>query len=350
MIQISETAARKIRTLMAKQGIDEGGLRVGVKGGGCSGLSYTFAWERKPRLGDEVYEGSDGAKLFVDRKSLLYLDGTVLDYDTSLISKGFVFNNPNAKTTCGCGSSFGRIEKCDVSLLSTIPTVQICRTCGGGAPVDVHFCPQCTKILTLARQGDYFSFLGVPRKLNLDVADLEQRFRALSRQFHPDYFYNATPAERRASLERSSYLNDAYRTLRQPIPRVEYLLSVEGMDRRRSERGDAAAEPDNKVPPALLEEVFALNEELDAVRELRSSGAPADEWKGRLQTAREPIERKRSEHEAQLEALFAKWDDVVDRGAGEDDRRQVLHALRERMLERNYIQNLLAGIERELAQ
>ena len=101
MIQISETAARKIRTLMAKHGIDEGGLRVGVKGGGCSGLSYTFAWERQPRLGDEVYEGSDGAKIFVDRKSLIYLDGTVLDYDTGLISKGFVFNNPNQTSACG---------------------------------------------------------------------------------------------------------------------------------------------------------------------------------------------------------------------------------------------------------
>ena len=227
-------------------------------------------------------------------------------------------------------------------------TVQICRTCGGGAPVDVHFCPQCTKILTLGRQGDYFSFLGVPRKLNLDTADLEQRFRALSRQFHPDYFYNATPAERRASLERASYLNDAYRTLRQPIPRLEYLLSLEGMDRRRSERGEAT-EPQNKVPPALLEEVFALNEELDTVRELRASGAPAEEWKGRLQAAREPIERKRAEHEAQLEELFAKWDDL-DRGAGEDVRRQVLRALQERMLERNYIHNLLSGIERELEQ
>src|SRR5918999_6290977 len=108
-------------------------------------------------------------------------------------------------------------------------TVQICRTCGGGAPVDVHFCPQCTKILTLGRQGDYFAFLGVPRKLNLAVADLEQRFRALSRQFHPDYFYNAGPAERRASLERSSYLNDAYRTLRNPIARAEYLLGLEGV-------------------------------------------------------------------------------------------------------------------------
>ena len=91
MIEITEKAARKIRTLMAKQGIDDGGLRVGVKGGGCSGLSYTFAWEKQARLGDEVFEGPDGAKIYVDKKSLLYLNGTVLDYDTNLISKGFVF-------------------------------------------------------------------------------------------------------------------------------------------------------------------------------------------------------------------------------------------------------------------
>jgi molecular chaperone HscB len=211
----------------------------------------------------------------------------------------------------------------------------------------VHFCPQCTKILTLGRQGDYFSFLGVPRKLNLDVADLEQRFRALSRQFHPDYFYNATPAERRASLERSSYLNDAYRTLRQPVTRLEYLLSVEGMDRRRNERGGGEGD-DHKVPPALLEEVFALNEELDVVRELRAEGAPAEKWRARLQAARDPIEQKRAWHESQLEELFAKWDALVDRGAPTNERLEVLNALRERMLERNYIHNLLAGIEREL--
>jgi iron-sulfur cluster assembly protein len=107
MITISDLAARKIRALMAKQGITDGGLRVGVKGGGCSGLSYTFAWEKQARLGDEVFEGAEGSRIFVDRKSLLYLDGTVLDYDASLLSKGFVFNNPNAKTSCGCGSSFG---------------------------------------------------------------------------------------------------------------------------------------------------------------------------------------------------------------------------------------------------
>ena len=107
MIQITETAAHKIRTLMAKQGVSEGGLRVGVKGGGCSGLSYTFAWEKEARFGDEVFEGPAGSKLFVDKKSYLFLNGTTLDYDTALVSKGFVFNNPNAKGTCGCGSSFG---------------------------------------------------------------------------------------------------------------------------------------------------------------------------------------------------------------------------------------------------
>ena len=106
-IEICETAARKIRTLMSKQGISDGGLRVGVKGGGCSGLSYVFAWEKEARFGDEVFQGPEGSKLYVDKKSLLFLNGTVLDYDTNLVSKGFVFNNPNAKTTCGCGSSFG---------------------------------------------------------------------------------------------------------------------------------------------------------------------------------------------------------------------------------------------------
>ena len=105
-ISISDTAAHKIRSLMAKQGIDDGGLRVGVKGGGCSGLSYTFAWEKEARFGDEVFEGAEGAKLYVDKKSLIYLNGTVLDYDGGLMGKGFVFMNPNAKKSCGCGTSF----------------------------------------------------------------------------------------------------------------------------------------------------------------------------------------------------------------------------------------------------
>jgi len=106
MIQVTEAAAKRIKFLMARQGLDEGGLRVGVKGGGCSGMSYVFAWEKQARAGDEVFEGPEGTKIFVDKKSYLFLKGCVLDYDTSLMSKGFVLSNPNAKASCGCGSSF----------------------------------------------------------------------------------------------------------------------------------------------------------------------------------------------------------------------------------------------------
>ena len=173
------------------------------------------------------------------------------------------------------------------------------------------------------------------------MADLEQRYRALSRQFHPDYFYNAPPAERRAALEKSSYLNDAYRTLKSPIARIEYLLKVEGVE------SSAGATRQAGPPQSLLEEVFALNEELDEVREQKAGGAPADEWRARLDRARQPIEAKRVDHEAQLEALAERWDGVADNDAN-GDRRAVLEALRDRVLERNYINNLLAGIEREL--
>ena len=184
---------------------------------------------------------------------------------------------------------------------------------------------------------------GRPRHPDIDNGDLEQRFRTLSRQFHPDYFYNAPPAERRASLERSSYLNDAYRTLRNPIARIEYLLDREGFAPKGPE------EAARQVPPALLEEVFALNELIDEVRQLRASRAPAEEWKGRLERARAPIEAKREAHEAKLHELARRWDALVRHDAAtEGERRSVLGALRERILERNYINNLLAGIEKEL--
>jgi len=216
-----------------------------------------------------------------------------------------------------------------------------CRTCGAGAPVDEHFCPNCSRILALGRHGDYFSFLGLPRKLTIASAELERRFRDLSRQFHPDYYYNASPAERLASLERSSYLNDAYRTLRNLVSRVEHLLAIEGLPSAKSEEGSA------KVPPALLEEVFALNEELDEIREERESGVDPAALSARLDAARQPIDRKRDEHERQLQELAALWDSQEQ--ASTQEKRATLDALRERLLERNYINNLLATIDREAA-
>jgi molecular chaperone HscB len=215
-----------------------------------------------------------------------------------------------------------------------------CRNCGAGAPVDEHFCPKCNRILALGRFGDYFSFLGLPRQLDIDLQGLEQRFRDLSRKFHPDYFYNASPSERLASLERSSYLNDAYRTLRNPVGRIEHLLAIEGLPPARSADGTA------KVPPSLLEEVFALNEELDEIRELRECGGDLATLRARLEAARKPIDRRREEHDREMQQLCARWD-TQERAPGAE-KRATLDALRERLLERNYINNLLATIEREV--
>ena len=106
-IQLTEKAARRIHALLAKDGLaaECGGLRLGVQGGGCSGLSYVMRLESQARDKDNVFEAF-GARVFVDPKSILYLNGTTLDYEDTLMRQGFVLQNPNAKRSCGCGSSF----------------------------------------------------------------------------------------------------------------------------------------------------------------------------------------------------------------------------------------------------
>lgn len=104
MITVTPKAVAKIREQFAKHGV-QGGLRLGVLGGGCSGLSYLFKFDPKPRTTDQVFE-FNGVKVFVDPKSMVYLDGMTLDWKDSLIHSGFEFENPNAKKSCGCGTSF----------------------------------------------------------------------------------------------------------------------------------------------------------------------------------------------------------------------------------------------------
>ncbi len=106
MISVTENAAGQIQKLLEKQYTDAKGLRVGVKAGGCSGFEYVFAWEPEPRENDLVFDGPSGVRIWVDPRSHRILDGTTLDYDTSLMSRGFIFENPRAKSTCGCGVSF----------------------------------------------------------------------------------------------------------------------------------------------------------------------------------------------------------------------------------------------------
>lgn len=104
MIEVTPNALTKIRNAFAKQGV-QGGLRLGILGGGCSGLSYQFKFDTQPRATDKVFEYED-VKIFVDPKSYIYLDGMTLDYKETLMQSGFEFHNPNAKKSCGCGTSF----------------------------------------------------------------------------------------------------------------------------------------------------------------------------------------------------------------------------------------------------
>ncbi|RPJ81390.1 MAG: Fe-S protein assembly co-chaperone HscB [Acidobacteria bacterium] len=227
--------------------------------------------------------------------------------------------------------------------MSTEPralTLQSCRHCGAGAPTELHFCPQCERILTLARHGDYFSFFGLPRKLTIDLADLERRFRDLSRRFHPDYYYNASSTERLASLERASYLNAAYRVLRQPLDRIEYLLKLEGV---AAGGHQASSQPGQ----GMLGEVFTLNEELDEIRGARQAGVPGATLRERLEAARRPIDARAERQERQIEELAARWDAQLDTGAPPDDRRATLEALKSLLQERSYIANPLAPVTRE---
>lgn len=107
MIKVSETAKRRIASLMQEDGFDasQDFVRVGVKSGGCSGLSYELKFDKAQAEGDRLFEDND-VKIVVDKKSVLYLAGTILEYSGGLNGKGFVFNNPNAQRTCGCGESF----------------------------------------------------------------------------------------------------------------------------------------------------------------------------------------------------------------------------------------------------
>ena len=105
MVTVTPKAVQKIREAFAREGV-AGGLRLGVLGGGCSGLSYQFKFDPKPRATDQVMKFEDDVQVFIDPKSMVFLDGMTLDWQDSLIHSGFVFDNPHAKKSCGCGTSF----------------------------------------------------------------------------------------------------------------------------------------------------------------------------------------------------------------------------------------------------
>jgi molecular chaperone HscB len=223
-------------------------------------------------------------------------------------------------------------------------TETACWSCGvphaGG-----HFCAACGKIQPLPRGTDYFALFGLPQKLWLDAAELEKLFHQMSWKLHPDNFVRASEYERELSLERSSQLNDAYRALREPVSRVEYLLAHAGM------RKEGAAK--QQAPPELLEEVFELNESLDELRSARASsndGAELAALKQRLSGEEKKFEEKLHEVDEELMRIAKDWDTAIDASADESKRKLLMSQMNDVLNRRSYIRNLVANVHKELAE
>ncbi|MFZ0820328.1 MAG: Fe-S protein assembly co-chaperone HscB [Candidatus Acidiferrales bacterium] len=218
-----------------------------------------------------------------------------------------------------------------------------CWSCGA-SPDSMHFCAACGKIQQLPRGTDYFTLFGLPRRLRIDGEDLERRFHQLSWKLHPDNFVRASEKERELSLALSSEVNDAYRTLREPLSRMEYLLAHAGMRKEGAQKQQA--------PPELLEEVFELNESLDELRDARASGGNASQSstvRMRLEAAAKDFESKLADVDGELDQIASEWDAALDSGAGEADQKAVMETMNEVLNRRSYIRNLVNKVTEELA-
>jgi molecular chaperone HscB len=215
-----------------------------------------------------------------------------------------------------------------------------------------HFCSACGKVQP-AVPVDYFTFFGFPRKLDLDTAILEKEFYALSRHLHPDLFAQAEPTEREWSLEQSSMLNDAYRTLKDPIKRTEYLLRLEGVEleeqsKRATERARATGELKKQVvPPDLLEEVFELNMHLEELRTQKEAGEDDPALLEEIGKAKLSLEEKYDALFDELKREWKKWDAAVDRGT-EEERIQIRDRMLDVLNRRNYVRNLVRDVNEAL--
>jgi molecular chaperone HscB len=227
--------------------------------------------------------------------------------------------------------------------MSTPPTTTnpplVCWNCHERT-LGTHFCPSCGKLLQLPQGIDYFALLEMPRKLWIEMSGLEKKFLQLSWKLHPDNFVNASEEERELSLKRSAELNDAYRTLRDPIARVEYLLAIEGQ-RKEGEKKQQA-------PPELLEEVFELNESLDELREAKAAGEDLADLKARLESAEKSFQEKLGEVDGELQSAACEWDAALDGDAA--TRRKIMARLNELLNRRSYIRNLVTNVAKELAE
>src|SRR6516225_6973844 len=199
---------------------------------------------------------------------------------------------------------------------SSRPVTTQCWSCG--AMRAAHYCQECGKVQPPV-PVDYFTFFDLPQKLNLDTAQLERDFYALSRKLHPDINAKANSNEQEWSLEKTSQLNDAYRTLKDPISRTEYLLRLQGVQLEEQSKAatDAARQSGAMkkpvVPPDLLEEVFELNMQLEELRMEKKMGEDDPDLARELHNTKQHLEEKQAAMLGDLKTEWDRWDALVDR-------------------------------------
>lgn len=198
-------------------------------------------------------------------------------------------------------------------------------------------------------EQDFFTFFALPRKLTLYVPALEKKFYTLSRKLHPDRFASKPQAEQEAALAQSSLLNDAYRTLKDPILRTQYLLTLEGVELEEQSKAatDAARTSGTAkkqiVPPDLLEEAFELNMQLEEMRMAKKMGEDDPQLRTDLLAAQGTFAAKMAETQVDLEALWLRWDAAIDSGydTQKEAAKQDMIALLNR---RSYLRNLVRDV------
>ncbi|MGA2813807.1 MAG: Fe-S protein assembly co-chaperone HscB [Candidatus Acidiferrum sp.] len=219
----------------------------------------------------------------------------------------------------------------------------VCWSCHERA-LGTHFCASCGKLQQIPQSLDYFALFELPKKLWIEMGGLEKKFLQLSWKLHPDNFVNASETERELSLKRSSEVNDAYRVLRDPVARVEYLLAIEGARKE--------GEHKQQAPPELLEEVFELNESLDELRAAKSAREDLAALKVRLQGAANNFEEKLKAVDSQLFLAAKQWDAAIDAECGgaqnQPERDKIKQQLNELLNRRSYIRNLVINVQKEL--
>src|ERR1700722_2640807 len=228
-----------------------------------------------------------------------------------------------------------------------------CWSCAApfGEGQSASFCAACGKVQPAA-QVDYFAFFGLPRKLNLDVKPLEKNFYELSRKLHPDLSARASAQEQEWSLQQSSLLNDAYRTLKDPIKRTEYLLHLEGVEleeqsKSATEQARASGEMKKQiVPPDLLEEVFELNMQLEELRMQKKMGEDDPALIEEVGNQKLALETKNEALLEELQGQWKAWDKLIDEGAeaNPSERSQAITKMVDVLNRRNYIRNLLRDV------